>query len=196
MLNLYEILDVPKDADDVMIKKAYRKKAQVTHPDKNKGDDTAFHQVALAYNVLIDPVRRDKYDRTGDIKDKPYGQAEAVLATLFSSVIANDEYRGDLIETCRKKIAMRSSDLNKEFVKNDIRIKKLTRQLNRIKCKTFNIYESLVSTQIVTLSRSNEVINNELKLLKDVNELLKDYSDTKPEEINLNETWTNFELSR
>jgi curved DNA-binding protein CbpA len=192
--NLYEILEVPRDADAVTIKRAYKRKAQVVHPDKNGGDDTAFHQVALAYEVLIDPERRDRYDRTGDTKSEPYGQAEAMLATLFSSVIANSEYRGDLIETCRKKIAMRNSELNKEFLKNDIKLKSLTRQLKRITCSGFNIYESLVNTQIGTLTRTNEVVNKEILLLKEVGVLLDGYKDTKPEEGSAGTTWVNFEI--
>ena len=36
--NLYDVLGVPKDADDKTIKKAYRKLGLKYHPDKYDGD--------------------------------------------------------------------------------------------------------------------------------------------------------------
>jgi DnaJ family protein C protein 7 len=54
----YKILNVPKDADDNAIKKAYRKLAIVHHPDKNPGDEQAearFKDISEAYETLSDP---------------------------------------------------------------------------------------------------------------------------------------------
>lgn len=54
----YKILNVEKSADDVQIKKAYRKLAIVHHPDKNPGDDAAaerFKDIGEAYETLSDP---------------------------------------------------------------------------------------------------------------------------------------------
>ena len=54
----YKILNVPKDADDSAIKKAYRKLAIVHHPDKNPNDEHAaerFKDIGEAYETLSDP---------------------------------------------------------------------------------------------------------------------------------------------
>lgn len=37
----YEVLGVPKDADDAALKRAYRKLAKQYHPDANPGDEVA-----------------------------------------------------------------------------------------------------------------------------------------------------------
>ena len=64
----YEILEVPKDADEGTIKKSYRKIAMQYHPDRNpdnKAAEDKFKEAAEAYEVLSDPDKRAKYDRFG-----------------------------------------------------------------------------------------------------------------------------------
>ncbi|MCZ2148608.1 MAG: molecular chaperone DnaJ [Bryobacterales bacterium] len=64
----YEVLGVPKDADDQALKSAYRKLAMKYHPDRNPGDHAAeekFKGAAEAYGVLSDPQKRAAYDRYG-----------------------------------------------------------------------------------------------------------------------------------
>ena len=57
----YEVLGVPKDADDAAIKKAYRQLAKKYHPDMNPGDKEAeikFKEASEAYAVLSDAEKR------------------------------------------------------------------------------------------------------------------------------------------
>lgn len=64
----YEILGVPRDADDSTVKSAYRKMALKHHPDRNPGDAHAeeqFKEAAEAYAVLADREKRARYDRFG-----------------------------------------------------------------------------------------------------------------------------------
>jgi molecular chaperone DnaJ len=64
----YEVLGVPRDADETTIKKAFRRLARELHPDVNKHDPDAedkFKEAAEAYEVLSDAERRATYDRYG-----------------------------------------------------------------------------------------------------------------------------------
>jgi len=64
----YEVLGVPRDADPVEIKKAFRRLARELHPDVNAHDPDAeekFKEAAEAHEILSDPERRAMYDRFG-----------------------------------------------------------------------------------------------------------------------------------
>ncbi|TFK74934.1 DnaJ-domain-containing protein [Pluteus cervinus] len=72
--DLYEALSIPKDASSEQIRKAYRKKALETHPDRlppgSNADDKAvaeerFRKINNAYEVLNDTKTRNLYDLHG-----------------------------------------------------------------------------------------------------------------------------------
>jgi molecular chaperone DnaJ len=64
-MDLYVILGLEHGASEAEIKRAYRRLARRYHPDINPGDRTAearFRQILEAYETLIDPERRSRYD--------------------------------------------------------------------------------------------------------------------------------------
>ncbi|EGN92012.1 hypothetical protein SERLA73DRAFT_191709 [Serpula lacrymans var. lacrymans S7.3] len=61
----YDLLEVPVDASEADLKKAYRKKALRLHPDKG-GDPELFKEVTHAYEILSDPEKRSIYDSRGE----------------------------------------------------------------------------------------------------------------------------------
>ncbi|KAJ3571923.1 hypothetical protein NP233_g3441 [Leucocoprinus birnbaumii] len=72
--NLYDVLGVAKDATTEEIRKAYKKKALKTHPDKlppglseeeKSRAVEKFKEVSRACEVLTDPERRREYDAHG-----------------------------------------------------------------------------------------------------------------------------------
>lgn len=65
--DFYRILGVTPNADDNTIKQAYRKKAQLLHPDKHNGDKGSseeFIELNAAYSHLRDPDLRNIYHVT------------------------------------------------------------------------------------------------------------------------------------
>ena len=63
----YDILGIPRNADDKEIKKAYRNLARKYHPDvcKEPGAEEKFKQINEAYSVLSDSQKRSQYDHMG-----------------------------------------------------------------------------------------------------------------------------------
>ena len=61
----YEVLGVPRDADQDAIRRAYRKLARQYHPDVNSDSEAEnrFKELGEAYEVLSDPDKREQYDR-------------------------------------------------------------------------------------------------------------------------------------
>ncbi|KAL1923564.1 uncharacterized protein VTP21DRAFT_8544 [Calcarisporiella thermophila] len=66
----YQILGVPRDADEDAIKKAYRKQALKWHPDRHKDNQEAakkkFQDISEAFEVLSDKQKRTIYDQFGE----------------------------------------------------------------------------------------------------------------------------------
>jgi hypothetical protein len=93
-VNPYVVLGIPKEATPEQVKKAYRKKAMKSHPDRG-GDVKVFQEVQLAYDVLSDEERRANYDRTGDLG------AQADNSFLQVVVILNNTL-GACIQECAK----------------------------------------------------------------------------------------------
>jgi len=73
----YKILAVDKTANEEEIKKAYRKRAMVHHPDRHSGATEAeqkdhehkFKEVGEAYAILSDEKKRRMYDSGQDMED-------------------------------------------------------------------------------------------------------------------------------
>ena len=63
----YEVLGVPRDADEKTIKDAYHRLAMKWHPDRNASPEAEgrFKEIATAYAILSDPKKRARYDARG-----------------------------------------------------------------------------------------------------------------------------------
>ena len=65
MRDPYEVLGVPRSADEATIKKAYRKLAKQHHPDANKNDPRSkerFAELNSAYEIVGDKDKRRQFD--------------------------------------------------------------------------------------------------------------------------------------
>jgi curved DNA-binding protein len=72
--DFYQILGVPRTANQDDIQRAYRKLARANHPDVNKDPaaEERFKDISEAYDVLSDPQTRRRYDAFGpDFRQVP-----------------------------------------------------------------------------------------------------------------------------
>lgn len=114
----YEVLGVPRNADESTLKSAYRKLALKYHPDRNPGDKDAeekFKEAAEAYSVLSDPQKRAAYDRYGhqglQMGGAPPGFDPSIFAD-FSDILGDFFGFGDLFGARqRRSRAQRGEDV-------------------------------------------------------------------------------------
>lgn len=147
-INPYEVLGVAKDADDKEIKKAYRQLSKVYHPDKETGNKERFLEIGLAYEVLIDPERRDRFDQTGRV-DK--------------SMVTPDRVKGFIAETMRTVVMFEdeggsTDDPARENIRDKV-VASLQSQRERIRKMLADTHQKL--------NRTNELINRFKSTLED-----------------------------
>ncbi|KOX78956.1 DnaJ like protein subfamily C member 7 [Melipona quadrifasciata] len=97
----YKILGIDKNASTDDIKKAYRKRAMVHHPDRHpnategekKEQEKKFKEVGEAYGILSDPKKRSRYDNGHDIDDVDSGFQDIDPNIVFQTVFQSDGYQ-------------------------------------------------------------------------------------------------------
>jgi molecular chaperone DnaJ len=101
----YEVLGVARQCSPEDLKRAFRKIAMDSHPDRNPGDGVAaerFKEASEAYAVLSDPERRRSYDLFGhsavgaggaavDFSDMPFAD---IFDTFFGGGLGGRSRRG------------------------------------------------------------------------------------------------------
>lgn len=147
----YDALGISPTATAMEIKKAYRRKAMETHPDKHPNDPEAeskFQAIGEAYQVLSDPGLRSRYDEFG--KDNAVPQQGFEDANeYFTAIFGGDGFKdwigefslfkelNEASETFDQEvkstdtgagtIESKNKNSNDEVTKRDEKSKKLTR---------------------------------------------------------------------
>ncbi|XP_050093786.1 uncharacterized protein F54F2.9 [Anopheles aquasalis] len=63
--NFYQVMNISNTASAAEIKRAFRKLSVILHPDKSDAEDAniQFRNLVSVYEILKDPVKREKYDK-------------------------------------------------------------------------------------------------------------------------------------
>jgi DnaJ-class molecular chaperone len=87
----YTALGLASSASLADIKKAFRQKAALYHPDRNPSPDASkrFRAVQVAYEVLADDAKRQAYDdnRRRNLLDSPLETAREIWQAYFNPLI-------------------------------------------------------------------------------------------------------------
>ncbi len=127
MKDYYEILGMTTASTEEEIRKRYRKLAMQYHPDRNPDNPDAeekFKEIAEAYGVLTDPVKRRQYDTArkmggnysanGQQGGFNYSQ-EDILKDLFQDPRFQQMFHGLLQEFARKGFRASPTFVKKSF---------------------------------------------------------------------------------
>ncbi|KAF7287162.1 tetratricopeptide repeat protein 2 [Rhynchophorus ferrugineus] len=93
----YKILGIDRNANDDEIKKAYRKRALVHHPDRHanatddekKAQEKKFKEIGEAYGVLSDPKKKARYDSGQDLEDFDGVSSDIDPSQVFETMFGN-----------------------------------------------------------------------------------------------------------
>lgn len=132
--DLYNILELDTNASEFDIKKQFRKLALKYHPDKNNdtGACEKFNQIRIAYDILSDQNKKQKYDKMIEPKKKHFTDTiflflkqitnpKTIHNLMNNPEIINDISNGDVNIIAQKIIQKILNDID-----IDIDIKELT----------------------------------------------------------------------
>ena len=130
----YEALGVPPNATELEIKKAYRKLAITTHPDKNPGDATAharFQAIGEAYQVLSNDDLRKRYDKFGREEAVPGGGFEDP-AEFFGMIFGGEAFMDLIGELSLMKDLTKTMDITAKQMEEEEAVKSADSKINAL----------------------------------------------------------------
>jgi curved DNA-binding protein CbpA len=93
--DLYLVLGVASDADSSQLQSAWRNAAKRSHPDLG-GDIEEFQSIEIAYQVLSNPLERQRYDRyrrhTQAFASRPTGSRQSPFVTYPPDTSTDEGY--------------------------------------------------------------------------------------------------------
>ena len=181
MPDYYETLGVPKDATQAEIKETYREKAKDHHPDKG-GDADVFSSMALAYDVLGDPDRREEYDRTGQRPKRSSieEQAEDLLSSTFHEVLLGAGIQRIMTIPVVDAIVRKLSVLEKDCLAQRRKVKKEKKGFCDVRKRVVhendeNALSRVVDHEIHLREQGLENLRSSLEVIQKAGKLLEQY---------------------
>ena len=175
--NLYTILNVSNDADNVTIKKKFMKIIKNFHPDKNTElEEEIYYHIILANQVLLNKEMRKKYDLFLDPHINTFIDLKESFNKMNKDINTTSSNTGSLSKKsldfsdnlAGEKVKTFSPGSIKEFTdKCDLLNKKHNTLLDTTKLDTESIMERL---ERITQERNNiKIIKEDIKDDKDFN---------------------------
>lgn len=156
--DLYKVLGVSRTAKPETITRAFRWMSMRHHPDRG-GDREKFERVVFAHEVLSDPIRRARYDETGEADAGPDNSAiqgmEQVVACLHhvlqeAESTGRDSTKHDLVQLMRNTFNSKRAEVDTARRKLERDIAKIENLLGRFQVdgKGDNFLEAAVNQRL------------------------------------------------
>jgi curved DNA-binding protein CbpA len=182
LIDLYTVLGVPRDADRVAIRRAYRDKAHTAHPDAG-GTPEAFAEIKLAHDILTDDIRRERYDKTGEIGAPTIDSHRAALMEMLSGALDLALLRLsrtprlpkhlDMVQLTREALRERRKELTDQRTEFERTAERSRELLGRFSVATGdNIMEAVVTTRISLCVSQIESLSSRVRLIDEALEVL------------------------
>ncbi len=181
-LDPYATLNVKRDATPEQIKRAYRKAAMKAHPDRG-GDAEKFHQVQLAYEVLSDPARRERYDSTGEINpsavDNRLSLLLSVLSSLYTDVMQalfntkRPPGTVDIVQQMQETLRARQKEIG-DRIRHIERVSEYIKESRpRFSANGDNLMDLVIEAQLGQLNAQAQPMREQMELFKEAGIFLK-----------------------
>src|SRR5580658_10891256 len=181
--DLYKILDVPKDATEAEIKRAYREKAAKAHPDRRGGDAAKMAEVNTAYRILSDHSSRRRYDEGGTELPKESLTQLAVkcIMQILGQIIDVVPEHHDVMEELAKQIGgnlnihtQKRHEWQTKLRKAEVHRKRIKRSAGRT-AKGRNFIDDLIADKIRMAKLKIGECDYQLKILERAMELAAEF---------------------
>lgn len=187
--NPYTILNVPTNASDMDIKKAYRRLARKYHPDVSVEPDAEerFKEIQKAYDILSDPELRTHYDATGNSDEEGLDPVRDILTYIMRqvmiAVVTFDDRNLNILATANhtlddseRRARQQIEDLT-DTIKKVKRLRGRVRRKGGVKAqKKTNLFEIMLDNELRNLTDMVEVkLPKAIKNLSDARKALNDY---------------------
>lgn len=189
MKSYYSILGIENDATSEEIKKSYRDLSKVNHPDKG-GNPEAFNSINEAYENLIDPEKREYYDKHGQALNNKDSLSKIIGIAIYIFKKASAGNPGDIFQEINEIYEHSKEDLYRESGNAERQKENTAIILARIKKIPKNDFIGFVlNNDIKNLEIQIENFNNEIESLEKAFELLKSYEFSIEEKSRSGSNW-------
>ena len=136
--NLYDILNVKPDVDDITIKKSFQKIIKTFHPDKNSDlEEDIYYHIILSNQILLNKDSRKKYDNYlmleyagtfSDLKKSFTKELENLSNSQPNFNVVNDKS-----DKSEKSYKQKNEELNKRHGFSDTSVESVMDRFNKVK---------------------------------------------------------------